>query len=239
MQVTTRWQRFGSVKDTNVVEAQKATAEDMFPQQVLAVDPPREVQQQLLKCSRQKQSIPAARRPGILVNTPAGPRMNGRIDVAEIPFVSGNLTVGVHVPFTEKQQQLVSGEQTINVRHRDHMEGEIPGCIPWILPLVGHRDDVPVEQVWPVSVTNLPPGLRDRRHVRVTLDPVLHHVVVKLLGPQQPGVGLSQNWFGNIRNAGRNLLRVPGICFGNASLKNALKAVAKNLLRWLMKIPQS
>ena len=37
-------------------------------------------------------------------------------------------------------------------RERDHVEREVPGGVPRVLPLVGHRDDVAVEQVRPVAV---------------------------------------------------------------------------------------
>ena len=57
---------------------------------------------------------------------------------------------------------------------------------PGILPLVGHGDDVPVEEVSPVLSVAAPlAGLRGFGLVRVSINPGLHDVVVELLGPQQ------------------------------------------------------
>jgi hypothetical protein len=72
-----------------------------------------------------------------------GPSMNGRIDIAECKFVgwkventrvilltemlmklllTRDLTVGVHVPLTQQQDQLVLGELGIDFNERDHVE---------------------------------------------------------------------------------------------------------------------
>ena len=37
-----------------------------------------------------------------------------------------NLAVGMHVPFTQEEQQLILGEVTIHHCHSDHVEGEVP-----------------------------------------------------------------------------------------------------------------
>jgi hypothetical protein len=52
-----RGQRLRAVEQTNVVEAQKATFEDVFALGVLAIHPPGEVQQKLLKNSLKEINI--------------------------------------------------------------------------------------------------------------------------------------------------------------------------------------
>src|SRR4051812_33592667 len=96
-----------------------------------------------------------------LEDTPSGPRMHGRIYVAERPLVSGQLPVRVHVPFPQKERELSLGESRISRSNGYGMESKIPGGIPGILPLVRHRDDVFVEEVDPFMVpTQLPLGRR-------------------------------------------------------------------------------
>ena len=42
-----------------------------------------------------------------LINAPGGPGMDRRIDIGKGKFVGGNLAVGVHVPLTQEQHQLL------------------------------------------------------------------------------------------------------------------------------------
>ena len=46
----------------------------------------------------------------------------------------------------------------IDPRERDHVEGEVPGRVPGVLPLVRHRDDVAVVEVRPVAVAAVARG---------------------------------------------------------------------------------
>jgi len=45
-----------------------------------------------------------------LVHAPRGPGVYGRIDVAEGPLVCGHLSVGMHVPLAQHQNQLLLGK---------------------------------------------------------------------------------------------------------------------------------
>jgi hypothetical protein len=105
---------------------------------VLAIDPPGEVDQQLLETALQETEIARAFAPGDLVHPPAGPRVHGRIHVAEIPLVGRNLSVRMHVPFAQHQLELGLRELGVDPRHRDHVKGEIPRGKPRVLPLVRH-----------------------------------------------------------------------------------------------------
>ena len=76
---------------------------------------------------------------------------------------------------------------------RDHVEREVPGRVPRVLPLVGHRDDVAVVQVLPVAVAAVLAACGRRRLVGIAVEPVLDDVVVELLAPEQPGVRLPRD----------------------------------------------
>ncbi len=78
--------------------------------------------------------------------------MHRRIDVAEMPFVRGNLAAGMHVPFTQEQNHLFLGKVRIQTGHRDHVKCQVPGRVPGVLPFVGHRDHVAIEQMTPIAV---------------------------------------------------------------------------------------
>ncbi len=72
---------------------------------VFAIDPPGEVEQQFLEDALQEEGIALPRALLLLlVDMPRGPGMHGRIDVAEGPFVGGQLAVGMHVPLVEQQE---------------------------------------------------------------------------------------------------------------------------------------
>ena len=49
LEVAARRERCGSVEDADVVEAEEAALEEVVPRAVLAVDPPREVEQELVE----------------------------------------------------------------------------------------------------------------------------------------------------------------------------------------------
>ena len=51
----------------------------------------------------------ALKGPSVQVDLPnghRGPSLDGRVDVAKIPLVGGQLAVGVHVPLSTQQQEL-------------------------------------------------------------------------------------------------------------------------------------
>ena len=105
-----------------------------------------------------------------LVDEQRRPGGHGRVDVAEVPLVGGDLAVGMHVAGREQQLDLLLGEVDVDQRQRRAMERQVPGREPRILPLVRHRDDVAREHVKPrdVADTELPgaSGPTGRRRAR-------------------------------------------------------------------------
>src|SRR5205814_5390090 len=83
------------------------------------------------------------------------------------PLVSGNLTVGVHVPLAQHQRELFFREVRIYERKRNAVKRQIPSRIPWVFPLVGHGDYVSVVQMSPFVITTVPAFLWRGRIARV------------------------------------------------------------------------
>ena len=186
-------QRGRAVEHADVVEPQEPAGEHVPATAVLAVHPPGEVQQQLVEHALEEGRVARPGRTRLLVHAPAGPGVHRRVHVAQRPLVGGHLPVGVHVPLAQHQLELVLGEVLVDAREGQHVEGQVPGRVPGVLPLVGHREDVAVVQVRPPAVAALATARRRRGLGRVALQPVRHHVMVELLRPDQAGVGLARH----------------------------------------------
>src|SRR5439155_4267921 len=126
-----------AIEDADVVEAEESALEDVVADDVLAVHPPGEVEQQLVKDLFEEHVVGALAVALLdLVDPPGGPGVYRRIDVAERPFVRRDLTVGMHVPLAQQELELALGEITIDEGERDAVEREVPRRVPGILPLV-------------------------------------------------------------------------------------------------------
>ena len=153
LEVAAARQRRGAVEHADVVQAEEAALEDVLALGVLAVHPPGEVQQQLVEGALEEQPVGHAGHAAIdLVDAPHRPGVDRRVDVAEGPLVGRDLPVGVHVPLAQEQDQLGLGELGVDHGQRDHVERQVPGGVPRVLPLVGHRDDVLVVEVRPLVI---------------------------------------------------------------------------------------
>ena len=110
-----RRQRRAAIEHADVVEAEEAALEDVLALGVLAVDPPGEVQQELVEGALEEIAVGLARDALVdLVHAPRGPGMHRRIDVAERPLVGRDLPVRVHVPLAEEQRELLLRELRID-----------------------------------------------------------------------------------------------------------------------------
>src|SRR5262245_53965071 len=96
-----------AIEDPDVVEPQEAPLEDIHAFGVLAIHPPREVQEELVKRALEKFAIgPPGSLSIDLVDSPHRPGMNRWVDVAKCPLVGRDLAVRVHVPLAQEQSQL-------------------------------------------------------------------------------------------------------------------------------------
>ncbi len=185
-------QRVGAVEHRDVVQAEKTALEHVVALAVLAIDPPGVVQQQLVKHPFEKMEIaPAALNPFGAKHFQGAHGVYRRIDVAERPFVGGNLPVGVEVVFLQHQFDLILGEIDIDQRQRGAVVSQIPGREPGIFPLVGHGDDIGRLEMSPGAVAAPFPTV-GRREV-VAVQPAGHVVMEELLAPDHAGQGLAQN----------------------------------------------
>ncbi len=213
VKVSARRQLGAAVEHADIVEAEKPALEHVAAFGVLAIDPPGEIEHQLVEHALEEPQIAAA---AIviavdLVHTPRGPGMHRRIDIAKGPLISGHLAVRVHVPLAREQQQLLLGKGAVQVGQWNAVERQIPGGIPRVLPLIRHRDDVGVIQMHPFVVATVPAGRGRRRLHRIALDPPRHVIAEVLLAPDHAGKGLSLN--------------AAGVDAGNAGLQVGVKFI--------------
>ena len=149
-------QRRTAVEHADVVQAEEPALEHVAPGRVLAVDPPREVDQQLLERALQPRDVARAALLELgLVHGERRPRVDRRVDVAEVPLVGRQLPARVEVQLAEHQLELSLGVVDVDHRQRDRVERQIPRRVPRVLPRVGHRDHVLVDHVEPVPVADV------------------------------------------------------------------------------------
>ena len=187
-------QRRAAVEHADVVEAEEPALEHVATGRVLAVDPPREVDEQLLERALQPGDVARAALLDLgLVDEQRRPGVHRRVDVAEVPLVGGQLPAGVEVQLAEHQLELVLGEVDVDHRQRDGVEGEVPRRVPRVLPRVGHRDHVVVDHVEPArGCGRRRPRVAQRVDV-VLLEPAVEIEEVVLLAPQHPGQRLAHH----------------------------------------------
>src|SRR5690349_13005914 len=75
------------------------------------------------------------------------------------------------------------------------MKGQVPGSKPGILPFVGHRNDIVVVKMCPITVASIFSLRWWRRLRRIALQPLCDIVEKILFTPQHTGYGLPLNFF--------------------------------------------
>src|SRR6202046_2191290 len=108
LDVISRTERLGAVKDAYVVEPEETALEYIFSFRILAVYPPGEINQQLVKHADEKLTVffsLYARRD--FIYAPSRPRMHWRVHVGKIPFIGRQLAIGFHVPFAHEEHELL------------------------------------------------------------------------------------------------------------------------------------
>src|SRR5260370_2125930 len=106
LEVASRGERRGAVKDSDIVEAEKSALKNVCAVRILAVHPPGKIQEQLVKNFFKKSAVgDAAHAPLDFVDAPGGPGMNRWIPVANTPLVALHLPPGLHVHFPLKKSK--------------------------------------------------------------------------------------------------------------------------------------
>jgi hypothetical protein len=72
-----------------------------------------------------------------VVGAPDGPGVHGRVDVGKVPFVGGDLAVGMEVPFAGEDVELFFGEFGVDHGEGDAVECHVPGGEEGVFPFVG------------------------------------------------------------------------------------------------------
>src|SRR6185369_6912327 len=97
-----------AIENTDVIEAEKTALKDVHAISVFPIDPPGEIQQQLLEDPLEENRIAHSTSLLLdLVNAPRGPGVNWRIHIAKRPLVCRQLSVRMHVPLAQHQDELV------------------------------------------------------------------------------------------------------------------------------------
>src|SRR4051812_6825384 len=117
--------------------------------------------------------------------------MQRRIHIAEGPLARWYLPAGMQEIFVQQQLDLILGEIHVDERYHCAMEGKIPGSKPWVLPGVGHGNDVIGVKMSPIMVA--PGQPRSRRYRLIAFQPRGYVIVIKLLVPDHPGQRLAEN----------------------------------------------
>ena len=97
----------------------------------------------------------------------------------------------IHV--VKHQLELLLGEVRIHARQGDAVKCEIPGGIPGILPLVGHRNHVVVHHVIPLPIAQVLRLARNQGIGAMLFKPLVQVEVIVLLRPQHAGHGLAHH----------------------------------------------
>ena len=188
LQVAARRQGGAAIEHPDVIEAEEPALEDVFAGEVFPVDPPGEVDQQLLEGALEELDVARAG-PLLLqgIHEQGGPGVDRRVHIAEVPLVGRDLSIGMEVQIVQHQRELPLGKVGIHHGEGDRVERQIPGRVPGILPLVRHRDDVVVDHVDPFPVPDVATVTAGQRVCPVFIQPRVEVEVVVLLRPEHPG----------------------------------------------------
>src|SRR5439155_25116439 len=97
--------------EANIIQSQEAALEDVAAFGVFAVNPPGEVEHELVEDALEECAI--ARTPALLldlIDAPGRPGVHWWVHIGQGPLVRGQLSIGVHVPLTQEQGELLLGE---------------------------------------------------------------------------------------------------------------------------------
>ena len=128
-----------AIEHPDIIQPEKSALEDVVALGIFAVHPPGERDQHFVEDGFQKRAIAFTGLFSLdLINAPRRPGQHRRIDIAEVPFVGGNLPIWMLVPFAHDDIELHLGELGIDQGQRNTMKSEVPGCIPGKFPFVRH-----------------------------------------------------------------------------------------------------
>jgi hypothetical protein len=78
--------------------------------------------------------------------------MDRRVHIAKVPLIGRDLTVGMEIEPGEHEVELLLGEVGVDGRQGNGVKRQIPSGIPGVFPFVGHRNDIVIDHMEPVTV---------------------------------------------------------------------------------------
>ncbi len=100
------------------------------------------------------------------------------------------------------------------------MKSKVPRRVPWILPLVRHRDDVGIVEMFPLMIATARTFGRGFGRRWITVKPVLDHIVVILFGPEHAAECLTHNQSSIIRKMFWNYGLIKVVSFVNSRIED-------------------
>src|SRR5206468_10196935 len=178
-------ERCVAIEHADVIEPQETALENVVALGIFAVHPPGKGDEHFMENSLEECAIAFAASFSLdLVNAPRRPRNDGRINITEIPFVCGDLTVWMLIPLAHDEIELALSKFRIHQCQWNAMKSEVPRCVPWEFPLIRHRHDTLVVEMTPSRVASLFTFLRRRGKRGITIQPLLYDVMVELFAPK-------------------------------------------------------
>src|SRR5882757_4290214 len=95
-----------AIKKTDIVHSQEASFKNIIAFRILSVDPPGEIEKQLVKDGFQEIDVALSSVLVLLdlIHPVGSPCMDRRIGIAEGPFISRKLAIRMHIPVMGEQQ---------------------------------------------------------------------------------------------------------------------------------------
>src|SRR5262249_16722695 len=135
-------QRLAAVDDGDVVEAEKASLKDVVAFAVDLVDPPGEIDEQLVEALFEKLDVGLAGLELVgVIDAPHRAGMHRWIEVRKLPFIRRDLAVGMQELFEEQEPKLIFGKGDVDEAEGNAMKRKVPGGEPGIFPFVGDGEN--------------------------------------------------------------------------------------------------
>ena len=116
-----------AVEDADVVHTEKPAAEHTAVVDILLVEPPHDAQgQRAVRLGEEGMVADTGLHPIQLIDLPCRPRVQGRVGVAEGPFVGRDLSVRVLGGGLQEDQDLLLGQVGIDQRQRHTVKRQVP-----------------------------------------------------------------------------------------------------------------
>src|SRR5213080_2648932 len=153
-----------AIEYADVIESEESALKDIVTFGIFSIHPPGKGEQQFMEDRIQECAVAFAGLFALdLENAPGCPCQDGRIYVAKVPFIGGNLAVRVLIPFTDHSIELAFGKVRVDQSQWNAMKSQIPRGVPWKFPTIGHRHDALIVKMAPIGITTAPARVWRRR----------------------------------------------------------------------------